>query len=126
MNDATNDRSAFINRTRNESSYSEPHETYLQSCERFHKQEYEDQPFMFCSRQVLSPPPSLFRIKLYEKILGMHGAIVECGAHHGNNFMLFNQLASIYESYNLPPRSSASIPSEGLPRSTMMWMLGPR
>jgi hypothetical protein len=60
---------------------------------------YVDHPFTMCSRQALTP--SLFRIKLFEKIIGIQGSIVECGVHKGNNFMLFNQLISIMEPYNL-------------------------
>jgi hypothetical protein len=93
------DTTPFLNRTGTETSYFEERQNYLADNKRFHAQEYVDQPFVFCSRQALTS--SLFRIKLYEKILEVHGAIVECGVHRGNNFMLFNQLASIYEPHNL-------------------------
>lgn len=99
MTTGTDKNTPFLNRTTGEQSYFDRRKDYLTTCERFHNQEYVDQPFLFCSRQALTS--SLFRIKLYEKILGVHGAIVECGVHRGNNFMLFNQLASIYEPYNL-------------------------
>lgn len=89
----------FVNRTGSEDRFHEERLDYIQSNERYHNGEYLDQPFVFCSRQALTG--SLFRIKLYEQILDVHGAIVECGVHRGNNFMLLNHLASIYEPYNL-------------------------
>ena len=89
----------FANRTVSELSYFDQRKAYLADNRRFHDQDYVDHPFLFCSRQAFQS--SLFRIRLYEKILGVHGAIVECGVHRGNNFMLFNQLAAIYEPYNL-------------------------
>lgn len=99
MSEAKDETTPFINKTEAEYSYQDLRRSYLANNTRFHDQEYVDSPFLFCSRQALTS--SLFRIKLYEKILDVHGAIIECGVHRGNNFMLFNQLASIYEPYNL-------------------------
>lgn len=89
----------FDNRTKLEQGFFSDRAELLASNPRYKMGEYVDHPFVYCSRQALTS--SLFRIKLYERILGVHGAIVECGVHRGNNFMLFNQLASIYEPYNL-------------------------
>jgi hypothetical protein len=74
-------------------------EEFAQGSERFHRGEFVDHPFLMIRRQALTP--SLFRIKLFEKIIEVQGSIVECGVHRGNNFMLFNHLVSIHEPYNL-------------------------
>ncbi|MEL6421155.1 MAG: TylF/MycF/NovP-related O-methyltransferase [Pseudomonadota bacterium] len=74
---------------------------------------FADSPFLLCSRQALTS--SLFRFQLYEQIVGVQGSIIECGVHRGNNFMLFNQLASILEPYNLNRRIIGFDTFEGFP-----------
>ncbi len=72
---------------------------FIERSESFRKGFYVDHPFVLCSRQSLTS--SLFRLKMYEKIINIQGSIIECGVHRGNHFMLFNHLISIYEPYNL-------------------------
>jgi len=56
-------------------------------------------PFLFARRQNVTE--SLAFYELYKKIIDRHGAIVECGVYQGNNFMLLNHLAAIFEPFNL-------------------------
>jgi hypothetical protein len=55
-------------------------------------------PFVYADRQLVSM--SLTRIHLFEKILGIQGAIVECGVHKANSLMLYYHLSTILEPYN--------------------------
>jgi hypothetical protein len=89
----------FTNYLNSEKEYFAKRQEFIKNNERYGDGEYLDHPFLFCSRQSLTS--SLFRIRIYERILDVHGAIVECGVHRGNGFMLFNQLVSIHEPYNL-------------------------
>ena len=41
----------------------------------------------------------LIRYKLFEKILGIKGSIIECGIFQGASLMFFAQLSAIYEPY---------------------------
>ena len=61
--------------------------------------DYINAPFLFARRQNVTE--SLAFYELYKKVIERHGAIVECGVHQGNNFILLNQLAAMFEPYNL-------------------------
>lgn len=61
--------------------------------------DYINAPFLFARRQNVTE--SLAFYELYKKIIERHGAIVECGVYQGNNFVLLNQLAAMFEPYNL-------------------------
>ena len=63
------------------------------------KPTYMNAPFLFARRQNVTE--SLAFYELYKKIIDRHGAIVECGVYQGNNFVLLNQLAAMFEPYNL-------------------------
>jgi hypothetical protein len=63
------------------------------------KPTYMNSPCLFARRQNVTE--SLAFYELYKKIVERHGAIVECGVHQGNNFILLNQLAAMFEPYNL-------------------------
>ena len=89
----------MIPRSKRDEEFQRRRQEFIERSDAFKKGFYVDHPFVLCSRQSLTS--SLFRIKLYEKILNVQGSIIECGVHRGNNFMLFNHLVSIYEPYNL-------------------------
>jgi len=55
-------------------------------------------PFVFADRQTLTT--SLTRIHLFEKIIDVQGAIIECGVHRANSLFLFYHLSTILEPYN--------------------------
>jgi len=55
-------------------------------------------PFVYLDRQLVTL--ILTRIHLFEKILGVHGSIVECGVHRGNSLMLYQHLSTILEPTN--------------------------
>ena len=55
-------------------------------------------PFVYLKRQLVST--ILTRIKLFEKVLNVHGSIVECGVHRGNSLMVFEHLSSVLEPMN--------------------------
>jgi hypothetical protein len=52
----------------------------------------------FASRRALAK--FLVRHELFRRVLGVNGAIVECGVLHGAGLFTFAQLSSIYEPYN--------------------------
>ena len=56
-----------------------------------------DAPFLFATRQMVTE--MILRQRLFEMILDVSGAIVECGVAKGNNLMLFSHLSSIMEPY---------------------------
>ncbi len=53
---------------------------------------------LFLKRQELSK--ILFFNELYQKILDIHGIIIEFGSRWGQNLVTFNNLRGIYEPYN--------------------------
>ena len=55
-------------------------------------------PFVYIDRQTLST--SLTRIHLFEKIIDVQGAIVECGVHRANSLFLYYHLSTILEPFN--------------------------
>ena len=55
-------------------------------------------PFVYLDRQLVTL--ILTRIHLFEKILNVHGSIVECGVHRGNSLMLYQHLSTILEPSN--------------------------
>lgn len=55
-------------------------------------------PFVYSDRQTVTT--SLTRIHLFEKILSVQGAIVECGVHRANSLFLYYHLSSILEPFN--------------------------
>ena len=59
--------------------------------------QYVDDPFLFLRRQRVTD--YLTRIKLFEAVLEIPGAIVECGVHKGGSLMLYAHLSSILEPY---------------------------
>ena len=61
-----------------------------------------DNPFLFANRFVVTE--MLVRAKLFEQILDVSGAIVECGVAGGNNLMLFSHMSSIMEPYAINRR----------------------
>lgn len=61
-------------------------------------QEVTEAPFVFADRQMVTH--ALTRIHLFEKILEVQGAIVECGVHKGNALFLYAHLSSVLEPYN--------------------------
>jgi hypothetical protein len=60
---------------------------------------YRNAPFLFARRQSITESFAFY--ELYKKIIERHGAIVECGVYQGNNFVMLNQLAAMFEPYNL-------------------------
>ena len=60
--------------------------------------EVTEAPFVYITRQMVST--ILTRIQLFEKILDVHGSIVECGVHRANSLMVFEHLSSILEPMN--------------------------
>lgn len=61
-----------------------------------------DNPFLFANRFVVTE--MLVRSNLYQQILDVSGAIVECGVAGGNNLMLFSHMSSIMEPYAINRR----------------------
>lgn len=61
-------------------------------------QEVADAPFLYMNRQLATS--ILSRIHLFEKIVNVQGAIVECGVHKANSLMLYYHLSCILEPYN--------------------------
>lgn len=61
-----------------------------------------DAPFLFARRQTVSE--MLVRTRLFDMILEVSGAIIECGVAHGNNLMLFSHLSSLLEPYAINRR----------------------
>lgn len=58
-----------------------------------------DNPFLFSSREQINE--TLCRIELFQKILTVSGAIVECGVAQGNGLMLMSYLSLTHEPYAL-------------------------
>lgn len=56
-----------------------------------------DNPFLFANRITVTE--SIARYELFNKILNISGAIIECGVHNGNNLLYFSHLSSILEPY---------------------------
>lgn len=54
-----------------------------------------DAPFLYLDRRLVSQ--SLTRVRLFEMILEVQGAIIECGVHRGNSLMLYYHLSTILE-----------------------------
>jgi hypothetical protein len=49
----------------------------------------------------LSEFPKLFvKYELFKKVLGVHGAIIECGVHQGGGLLTWGMLSSIFEPVN--------------------------
>lgn len=61
-----------------------------------------DAPFLFATRQTVTE--MVVRYRLFEMILDVSGAIVECGVAQGNNLLLFSHLSSIMEPYAINRR----------------------
>jgi hypothetical protein len=61
-----------------------------------------DAPFLFAKRQTVSE--MLVRFRLFEMILDVSGAIVECGVAQGNNLLMFSHLSSVMEPYAINRR----------------------
>jgi hypothetical protein len=61
-----------------------------------------DAPFLFATRQLMTE--MLVRVRLFEMILDVSGAVVECGVAQGNSLMLFSHLSSILEPYAINRR----------------------
>jgi hypothetical protein len=53
---------------------------------------------LFLSRQTLSR--ILFMHELYQKIINVHGVVIEFGVRWGQNLALFESFRGIYEPYN--------------------------
>lgn len=60
--------------------------------------EVSQAPFLYSKRQLITT--ALTRISLFEKILNVQGAVVECGVHKANSLMLYYHLSSILEPHN--------------------------
>jgi len=64
---------------------------------KINSQTIADNPFLFANRITVTE--SIARYELFKKIIGLSGAIIECGVHNGNNLLLFSHLSSILEPY---------------------------
>jgi hypothetical protein len=53
---------------------------------------------LFLDRRILSR--YLFINEIYQRILGIHGGIIELGTRYGQNLSLFTSLRGIYEPFN--------------------------
>lgn len=58
-----------------------------------------DELFVFTRRQRVAQ--YLCDIKLFERILGISGSIIECGVDRGGTLMLYFQLCSVLEPYGI-------------------------
>ncbi len=61
-----------------------------------------DAPFLFAKRQTVCE--MLVRFRLFEMVLDVSGAIIECGVAQGNNLLMFSHLSSIMEPYAINRR----------------------
>lgn len=61
--------------------------------------EQVDELFLFARRQRVAQ--YLCDIKLFERILGISGSIIECGVDKGGTLMLYLQLCSVLEPYGI-------------------------
>lgn len=68
---------------------------------------------LFINRQNLSR--ILFMHELYQKILNVHGVVVEFGTRWGHNIALFHSFRGIYEPYNYNRKIIAFDTFEGFP-----------
>lgn len=68
---------------------------------------------LFIDRRILSR--YLFINELYQKILGIHGCIMELGVLYGHNLALFTSLRGIYEPFNHNRKVIGFDTFEGLP-----------
>jgi hypothetical protein len=59
--------------------------------------DYADHPTVFASRQALTG--LLSRLRMFEMILDVPGAVVECGVYRGAGLMLYYHLSSILEPF---------------------------
>ena len=73
-------------------------------------------PFVYLDRQLVTL--ILTRIHLFEKILNVHGSIVECGVHRGNSLMLYQHLSTILEPTNFNRKIIGFDTFEGFPSVT--------
>lgn len=73
-------------------------------------------PFVYLDRQLVTL--ILTRIHLFEKIINVHGSVVECGVHRGNSLMLFEHLSSILEPSNFNRKIIGFDTFEGFPSVT--------
>ena len=58
-----------------------------------------DELFVFARRQRVAQ--YVCDIKLFERILGISGSIIECGVDKGGTLMLYLQLCAVYEPYGI-------------------------
>lgn len=68
---------------------------------------------LFTNRQALSR--MLFFHELYQKIINIHGIIIEFGVRWGQNLALFEQFRGIYEPYNYNRKIVGFDTFEGFP-----------
>ena len=61
-----------------------------------------DNPFLYSSREQVNE--MLCRMDLFQKILNVSGAIVECGVAQGNGLMLMSYLSMTFEPYAINRR----------------------
>jgi Macrocin-O-methyltransferase (TylF) len=83
------------NLSSSEKQYQEQRQLLLKTTTSF---EVVAAPFVFADRQLITT--ALTRIHLFEKILEVQGAIVECGVHKANSLFLYYHLSSILEPFN--------------------------
>ena len=83
------------------SNWSETEKDYAQQKEDMlsdlHSHDVAAAPFVYAERQTLTT--ALTRIELFQKILDVQGAVVECGVHKANSLFLYYHLSSILEPY---------------------------
>jgi len=60
--------------------------------------EFLDNIALFLDRRMLSR--FLFINEMYQRILGIHGCVIELGVRYGQNLSLFTSLRGIYEPFN--------------------------
>ena len=75
-------------------TYSEQLEGLLDSAD---LKKFTEDSFLFMTRQKVTS--YLSRLKLFEKIIGVKGSVVECGVHKGGSLMLYFHLSCILEPY---------------------------
>jgi hypothetical protein len=68
---------------------------------------------LFLSRPALGD--LLFMHSLYERIVNVHGVVIEFGTRWGRNLALFHTLRTLYEPYNIFRRIVAFDTFEGFP-----------
>ena len=96
--------------TEQEASYAADRESLLA---RMSAVEVTAAPFVYLDRRLVTL--CLTRIHLFEKIIDVPGAIVECGVHRGNSLMLFQHLSSILEPTNINRQIVGFDTFEGFP-----------